>query len=81
MSRHYENIFALLSRIGGDYCSTSGFLPDDGKRLPAGNYTAIVRSVNGTMGVALVEVYDLPLRSAPHLLTVSWSVTVCRASG
>src|SRR4029077_19926513 len=28
--------------------------------LPAGNYTAIVRGVNNTTGVALVEVYDLP---------------------
>src|SRR5438132_164337 len=27
--------------------------------LSAGNYTAIVRGVNGTTGVALVEVYDL----------------------
>ena len=27
--------------------------------LPPGNYTAIVRGVNGTTGVALVEVYDL----------------------
>ena len=27
--------------------------------LPAGNYTAIVRGVNSTTGVALVEVYDL----------------------
>ena len=27
--------------------------------LPAGNYTAIVRGVNNTTGVALVEVYDL----------------------
>jgi N-acetylneuraminic acid mutarotase len=27
--------------------------------LPAGNYTAIVRGVNNTSGVALVEVYDL----------------------
>jgi len=27
--------------------------------LPAGNYTAIVRGVNNTIGVALVEVYDL----------------------
>jgi len=27
--------------------------------LQPGNYTAIVRGVNGTMGVALVEVYDL----------------------
>jgi len=27
--------------------------------LPRGNYTAIVRGVNNTTGVALVEVYDL----------------------
>jgi hypothetical protein len=27
--------------------------------LPPGNYTAIVRGVNNTTGVALVEVYDL----------------------
>jgi hypothetical protein len=27
--------------------------------LPPGNYTAIVRGVNNTIGVALVEVYDL----------------------
>jgi len=27
--------------------------------LPAGNYTAIVRGVNNTTEVALVEVYDL----------------------
>jgi hypothetical protein len=27
--------------------------------LPAGNYTAILRGVNDTTGVALVEVYDL----------------------
>jgi hypothetical protein len=27
--------------------------------LPLGNYTAIVRGVNNTTGVALVEVYDL----------------------
>ena len=30
------------------------------ENFPAtGNYTAIVRGVNGTTGVALVEVYDL----------------------
>ncbi len=28
--------------------------------LPPGNYTAVVRGVNNTVGVALVEVYDLP---------------------
>jgi hypothetical protein len=27
--------------------------------LPAGSYTAVVRGVNNTTGVALVEVYDL----------------------
>ena len=43
----------------------SGRAPTDGREsaiianLPAGNYTAIVRGVNGTTGVALVEVYDL----------------------
>src|SRR5437660_1153844 len=43
----------------------SGHAPGDGREsaiiadLPAGNYTAIVRGVNSTIGVALVEVYDL----------------------
>src|SRR6266403_1680286 len=43
----------------------SGYAPDDGREsaiiadLPAGNYTAIVRGVNSTIGVALVGVYDL----------------------
>jgi hypothetical protein len=43
----------------------SGLAPTDGREsamvveLPAGNYTAIVRGVNDTTGVALVEVYDL----------------------
>ena len=43
----------------------SGYAPGDGREsaiiaeLPAGNYTAIVRGVNNTTGVALVEVYDL----------------------
>jgi hypothetical protein len=44
---------------------SSGHAPTDGREsaiiadLPAGNYTAIVRGVNNTIGVALVEVYDL----------------------
>jgi hypothetical protein len=44
---------------------TSGYAPGNGFEsaiiadLPAGNYTAIVRGVNNTTGVALVEVYDL----------------------
>jgi hypothetical protein len=43
----------------------SGHAPTDGREsaiiadLPPGNYTAIVRGVNNTTGVALVEVYDL----------------------
>ena len=43
----------------------SGHAPTDPREsaiiadLPAGNYTAIVRGVNNTTGVALVEVYDL----------------------
>jgi len=43
----------------------SGYAPSDGREsaiiaeLPPGNYTAIVRGVNDTTGVALVEVYDL----------------------
>ena len=44
---------------------SSGHTPRDAREsaiiagLPAGNYTAIVRGVNETMGVALVEAYDL----------------------
>jgi hypothetical protein len=43
----------------------SGHAPTDQREsaiiadLPSGNYTAIVRGVNTTTGVALVEVYDL----------------------
>jgi hypothetical protein len=43
----------------------SGLAPGDGREsaiiadLPGGNYTAIVRGVNETTGVGLVEVYDL----------------------
>jgi YVTN family beta-propeller protein len=43
----------------------SGYAPGDRREsaiiaeLPAGNYTAILRGVNNTTGVALVEVYDL----------------------
>jgi hypothetical protein len=43
----------------------SGYAPEDGREsaiiaeLPAGNYTAIVRGVNNSTGVGLVEVYDL----------------------
>jgi hypothetical protein len=43
----------------------SGYAPSDGREsaivadLAPGNYTAIVRGVNNTTGIALVEVYDL----------------------
>jgi hypothetical protein len=43
----------------------SGYAPRDGREsaiiadLPPGNYTAIVRGVSNTTGVALAEVYDL----------------------
>jgi hypothetical protein len=43
----------------------SGHAPTDPREsaiiatLPPGNYTAIVRGVNGATGVALVEAYDL----------------------
>jgi Alpha-galactosidase, CBM13 domain len=39
--------------------------------LSPGNYTAIVRGVNDTMGVALVEVYDLNLFSGSFLGNIS----------
>ena len=45
---------------------TTGLAPNDNREsailmsLAPGNYTAIVRGVNGTTGVALIEVYALP---------------------
>jgi len=55
----------------------SGFAPGDPFEsaiiadLPAGNYTAIVRGVNNTTGVALVEVYSLSPESNSILSNVS----------
>ena len=55
----------------------SGYEPADGREsamivsLPAGNYTAIVRGINGTTGVALVEVYDLSPTPASILGNIS----------
>ena len=55
----------------------SGHAPTDGREsaiiaeLPAGNYTAIVRGVNNTMGVALVEAYDLSPESNSILGNIS----------
>jgi len=39
--------------------------------LPPGNYTAIVRGVNSTTGVALVEVYDLSPAASSSLGNIS----------
>jgi hypothetical protein len=55
----------------------SGLAPGDFREsaiiaeLPAGNYTAIVRGINVTVGVALVEVYDLALEAPPILFNIS----------
>ena len=52
----------------------SGHAPSNGLEsaiiadLPPGNYTAIVRGVNDTTGVGLVEVYDLNPGTAPSSL-------------
>ena len=49
----------------------SGYAPSNGLEsaiiadLPPGNYTAIVRGFNDTVGVALVEVYDLSPTPTP----------------
>src|SRR4029077_20870052 len=58
-------IGGIITRNQVDDIMNSGYAPGDGREsaiiadLPAGNYTAIVRGVNNTTGVALVEVYDL----------------------
>ena len=55
----------------------SGYAPGDGREsaiiaeLPAGNYTAIVRGVNNSTGVALVDVYDLTPDSNSILANIS----------
>jgi len=55
----------------------SGHAPTDPREsaiiadLPAGNYTAIVRGVNDTTGVALVEAYDLNPESGSILGNIS----------
>jgi hypothetical protein len=49
----------------------SGLAPTDRSesaiigQLPPGNYTAIVRGANNTTGVALIEVYDIDMRTFP----------------
>src|SRR4029077_3390812 len=55
----------------------SGYAPGDGREsaiiaeLPAGSYTAIVRGVDDTTGVALAEVYDLSTDSNSTLGNIS----------
>ena len=39
--------------------------------LPEGNYTAIVRGVGQTTGIAVVEVYDLDITGAARLVNIS----------
>ena len=56
---------------------TSGYAPSNGFEsaiiadLPPGNYTAIVRGVNDTTGVALAEVYDLNTGAGSILSNIS----------
>jgi hypothetical protein len=55
----------------------SGYAPSDGREsaiiadLPPGGYTAIVRGVNDTTGVGLVEVYDLSPEISSTLRNIS----------
>src|SRR5438309_1819787 len=55
----------------------SGLAPGDSHEsaiistLQPGNYTAIIRGVNNTTGVALVEVYDLDTTASANLVNIS----------
>lgn len=55
----------------------SGYAPTNGMEsamivsLPPGNYTAIVRGINSTMGVGLVDLYDLSALSSSILSNIS----------
>jgi hypothetical protein len=66
----------IISDQRGDI-RNSGYAPGDGREsaiiaeLPAGNYTAIVRGVNDTTGIALIEVYDLSPGSNSILSNIS----------
>jgi hypothetical protein len=61
----------------GSDIRNSGHAPGDGREsaiiadLPAGNYTAIVRGVNNTTGIALVEVYGLSPNTNSILQNIS----------
>ena len=58
-------IGGVITRSQVTDIQNSGHAPTDPSEsaiiaeLPPGNYTAIVRGMNNTTGVALVEVYDL----------------------
>jgi hypothetical protein len=58
-------IGGIITRDQVSDIRNSGYAPGDANEsaiiadLPAGDYTAIVRGINNTTGVALVEVYDL----------------------
>ena len=62
---------------------SSGHAPRDGREsaiiaeLPPGNYTAIVRGVNDTIGVALVEAYDFGPDSIQFSATLALAA-LCR---
>ena len=55
----------------------SGLAPGDSNEsaiistLQPGNYTAIVRGVNNTTGIALIEVYDLDATADANLANIS----------
>jgi hypothetical protein len=49
--------------------------------LPPGNYTAIVRGVNGATGVALVEIYDLGSNSLAEITLAEVSETAFNSTG
>src|SRR5438132_1732858 len=64
-SWHTTIIGGIITQDQVQDIQNSGHAPGDSSEsaiianLPAGNYTAIVRGVDNTTGVALVEVYDL----------------------
>ncbi len=59
----------VLDIMNSGYAPTNGLESAIIADLPPGNYTAIVRGVNDTTGVGLVEVYDLnPGTTSPSIL-------------
>ena len=62
---HTTILGGIITTIQFPEIQASGYAPADGREsaiiadLPPGNYTAIVRGINNTIGVALAEVYDL----------------------